>query len=41
MSVNTGGRLRYRMFKNTIEPNMKFANYKKPCVSGSRAASVV
>jgi hypothetical protein len=34
-SVNTGGRLRYRIFKNTIEPDMKAANYKKPGVSGS------
>jgi hypothetical protein len=35
MSVNTRGRLRYRVFKNIIEPDMKVANYKKPCVNGS------
>jgi hypothetical protein len=35
MSVNTGGRLRYRMFKNTVEPDIKAENCKKSGVSGS------
>lgn len=35
MSVNTGDRLRYRMFKNTVEPDVRAVNRKKSGVSGS------
>jgi hypothetical protein len=40
MSVKTGGRLRYRMFKKTVGPDIKAANCKKSGVSGAALCTV-